>query len=43
MSKQAIITDVVLSLTLGGLFVWGFLTGRDGWGWQALAWLAGIE
>ena len=43
MTKREIITDAVVSLTLAGLFIWGFLTGPDGWGWQAFAWLVGIE
>ena len=32
MTKREIIIDVVGSLTLGGLFIWGFLTGPEGWG-----------
>ena len=43
MSKREIIIDAVVSLTVAGLFIWGFLTGPDGWGWQALAWLVGIN
>jgi len=43
MTKREIITDVVGALAIGGLFIWGFLTGPDGWGWQVMAWLAGIE
>ena len=43
MSKREIIIDMVGGLAIGGLFIWRFLTGLEGWGWQALAWLAGIE
>jgi hypothetical protein len=43
MSRLAIILEASASITLAGLFIWGFLTGPDGWGWQAFAWLAGIK
>lgn len=43
MTRLAIILEALASITLAGLFIWGFLTGPDGWGWQAFAWLAGIK
>ena len=43
MSRIAIILEALASITLAGLFIWGFLTGPDGWGWQLFAKLAGIE
>jgi hypothetical protein len=43
MSRLAIILEALASITLVGLFIWGFLTGPDAWGWQAFAWLAGIK
>ena len=43
MSRLAIILEALASITLTGLFIWGFLTGPDAWGWQLFAKLAGIE
>jgi hypothetical protein len=43
MTRKELIIDIVGALAIGGLFIWGFMTGPDGWGWQLFAKLAGIE
>lgn len=43
MNRTAIIIEAAISFTVAVLFIWGFLTGPEGWGWQAFAWLVGIK
>ena len=41
--KAQFICEAIIMAIITILFIWGFLTGPQGWGWQAFAWLVGIE
>lgn len=42
MNKQDLAETILFGI-VAGLFIWGFLTGPQGWGWRAFAWLVGAQ